>query len=95
MQPTLSRPDTSKNQVRVNTAGPWSGNAAHKAEKYFITSAKRDNNGKLQVQISLSKVTKFQPKSQMATGGHPGVLLWSIFVIPTCSLPGYQALCQI
>jgi len=66
MQPTLSRPDTSKNQVRVNTAGPWSGNAAHKAEKYFITSAKRDNNGKLQVQISpASGRRKLSPTKEM------------------------------
>jgi len=54
MQPQLSRPNTGDNQVRVSTAGPWSGNAAHKAEKYFITSAKRDNRGNLQVQISPS-----------------------------------------
>ncbi len=54
MQPQLSRPDTGENQVRVSTAGPWSGNAVHKAEKYFITSAKRDAYGKLQVQISPS-----------------------------------------
>jgi photosystem P840 reaction center protein PscD len=54
MQPQLSRPNTGENQVRVSTAGPWSGNAAHKAEKYYITSAKRDDRGKLQVQISPS-----------------------------------------
>ncbi|NTU97982.1 MAG: photosystem P840 reaction center protein PscD [Chlorobiaceae bacterium] len=52
MQPQLSRPDTAKNQVRVSTSGPWSGNAVHKAEKYFITSAKRDNKGKLDLRIS-------------------------------------------
>jgi len=51
MQPQLSRPFTEANQVRKNVSGPWSGNAVHKAEKYFITSAKRDNNGKLQVEI--------------------------------------------
>ncbi|MEI6758141.1 MAG: reaction center protein [Chlorobium sp.] len=51
MQPQLSRPFTAKNQVRVSTSGPWSGNAAHKAEKYFITSAKRDKNDNLQLQI--------------------------------------------
>ena len=66
MQPTLSRPDTSKNQVRVNTAGPWSGNAAHKAEKYYITSAKRDDNGKLQIQISpASGRRKLSPTKEM------------------------------
>ena len=52
MQPQLSRPDTGTNQVRVSTAGPWSGNAVHKAAKYYITSAKRDSYDKLQVQIS-------------------------------------------
>jgi len=51
MQPQLSRPDTAKNQVRVSTSGPWSGNAVHKAEKYFITSAKRDSRNNLQLQI--------------------------------------------
>ena len=54
MQPQLSRQYTGTNQVRVSTAGPWSGNAAHKAEKYYITSAKRDDYGKLKVQISPS-----------------------------------------
>ena len=52
MQPQLSRPNTGTNQVRVSTAGPWSGNAAHKAEKYYITSAKRDDYGKLNILIS-------------------------------------------
>jgi len=52
MQPQLSRPNTGINQVRVSTSGPWSGNAVHKAEKYFITSAKRDNRNGLQLQIS-------------------------------------------
>jgi photosystem P840 reaction center protein PscD len=54
MRSQLSRPDTATNQVRVSTAGPWSGNAAHKAKKYFITTAKRDNYGKLHIQISPS-----------------------------------------
>lgn len=54
MQPQLSRPYTGKNQVRVATSGPWSGNAVHKAEKYFITSAKRDYYNDLQIQISPS-----------------------------------------
>jgi photosystem P840 reaction center protein PscD len=52
MRPQLSRPDTAMNQVRVSTSGPWSGNAVHKAQKYFITSAKRDRSGKLQLEIS-------------------------------------------
>ncbi len=52
MQSQLSRPDTAPNQVRKSTAGPWSGNAVHKAEKYFITSAKRDNRGNLDFRIS-------------------------------------------
>ncbi|ASQ90804.1 reaction center protein [Prosthecochloris sp. GSB1] len=29
----------------------WSGNAVHKVAKYYITSAKRDRNGKLNVTI--------------------------------------------
>ena len=29
----------------------WSGNALHKVAKYYITSAKRDRNGKLDVTI--------------------------------------------
>jgi len=66
MQPQLSRPDTSKNQVRVSTAGPWSGNAAHKVEKYYITSAKRDQNDKLQVQIApVSGRRKLSPTKEM------------------------------
>ncbi|MEI6846652.1 MAG: photosystem P840 reaction center protein PscD [Chlorobiaceae bacterium] len=52
MQPQLSRPHTATNQVRTSTSGPWSGNAVHKTKKYFITSAKRDNQGKLNVEIS-------------------------------------------
>ncbi len=66
MQPQLSRPDTGKNQVRVSTSGPWSGNAAHKAEKYYITSAKRDNRGDLRVQISpASGRRKLSPTTEM------------------------------
>ena len=30
----------------------WSGNALHKVAKYYITSAKRDRNGRLQLTIS-------------------------------------------
>ncbi len=30
----------------------WSGNALHKGAKYFITSAKRDPNGELQLTIT-------------------------------------------
>jgi photosystem P840 reaction center protein PscD len=66
MQPQLSRPFTGKNQVRVSTSGPWSGNAAHKAEKYYITSAKRDDRGNLQVQISpVSGRRKLSPTKEM------------------------------
>ncbi|MBV5303229.1 MAG: photosystem P840 reaction center protein PscD [Chlorobium sp.] len=66
MQPQLSRPDTSKNQVRVSTAGPWSGNATHKVEKYYITSAKRDQYDKLQVQIApVSGRRKLSPTKEM------------------------------
>ncbi|ABB23503.1 photosystem P840 reaction center protein PscD [Pelodictyon luteolum] len=52
MQSQLSRPFTAQNQVRASTSGPWSGNAVHKAEKYFITSAKRDRSNALQLTIS-------------------------------------------
>jgi photosystem P840 reaction center protein PscD len=52
MRSQLSRPFTAANQTRISTSGPWSGNAAHKTKKYYITSAKRDNSGKLQIQIS-------------------------------------------
>jgi photosystem P840 reaction center protein PscD len=66
MQPQLSRPNTGKNQIRVSTSGAWSGNAAHKAEKYYITSAKRDNRGYLQVQISpTSGRRKLSPTTEM------------------------------
>ncbi|MEI7694307.1 MAG: photosystem P840 reaction center protein PscD [Chlorobium sp.] len=66
MQPQLSRPNTSKNQVRVSTAGPWSGNANHKVEKYYITSAKRDGYDKLQVQITpVSGRRKLSPTKEM------------------------------
>jgi photosystem P840 reaction center protein PscD len=66
MQPQLSRPFTMENQVRVTTSGPWSGNALHKFEKYFITSAKRDKNGKLQLTIvPASGRRKLQPTKDM------------------------------
>ncbi len=66
MQSQLSRPNTAKNQVRVSTSGPWSGNAAHKAEKYYITSAKRDERGALRVQISPSSGRrKLSPTTEM------------------------------
>uniref|UniRef100_Q3APD1 Photosystem P840 reaction center protein PscD n=1 Tax=Chlorobium chlorochromatii (strain CaD3) TaxID=340177 RepID=Q3APD1_CHLCH len=66
MQSTLSRPYTGNEQVRANVAGPWSGNAAHKAEKYFITSAKRDDYGKLQLTISpASGRRKLLPTKEM------------------------------
>ncbi len=66
MQPQLSRPDTGTNQVRVSTSGPWSGNAAHKAEKYYITSAKRDGWDNLHIQISpTSGRRKLSPTKEM------------------------------
>jgi len=66
MQPQLSRPFTGENQVRSSTSGPWSGNAVHKAEKYFITSAKRDRNDRLQLEICpASGRTKLSPTKEM------------------------------
>lgn len=52
MQSQLSRPFTAENQVRSSVSGPWSGNALHKVEKYFITSAKRDRYDKLQLTLT-------------------------------------------
>jgi photosystem P840 reaction center protein PscD len=66
MQPQLSRPFTRDNQVRISTSGPWSGNAVHKVEKYFITSAKRDRNGALQLTICpASGRRKLSPTKEM------------------------------
>lgn len=66
MQQQLSRPFTAENQVRTSTSGPWSGNAVHKAEKYFITSAKRDQYNKLQLQICpAAGRRKLQPTEEM------------------------------
>ncbi len=66
MQSQLSRPFTEANQVRKNVSGPWSGNAAHKAEKYFITSAKRDRNDNLQLEIvPASGRKKLAPTKEM------------------------------
>lgn len=66
MRPQLSRPDTSNNQVRANTAGPWSGNANHKVEKYYITAAKRDRTGRLEITISpTSGRRKLSPTPEM------------------------------
>ena len=43
----------------------WSGNALHKVTKYYITSAKRDNNGRLDITISpASGRTKLKPTEQ-------------------------------
>jgi photosystem P840 reaction center protein PscD len=82
MQPKLSRPDTGDNQVRVSTAGPWSGNAVHKAEKYFITSAKRDANGKLQVRISPSSGRRnLSPTKEMVNKVISGEI--ELFVLST------------
>ncbi|AAM71880.1 MAG TPA: photosystem P840 reaction center protein PscD [Chlorobaculum sp.] len=66
MQPQLSRPQTASNQVRKAVSGPWSGNAVHKAEKYFITSAKRDRDGKLQIElVPASGRRKLSPTPEM------------------------------
>lgn len=82
MQPQLSRPYTGENQVRVSTSGPWSGNAAHKAEKYFITSAKRDDRGKLNVQISPSSGRrKLSPTREMVNKIISGEI--ELFVLTT------------
>ena len=82
MQPQLSRPNTGKNQVRVSKSGPWSGNAAHKAEKYYITSAKRDNRDNLQVQISpVSGRRKLSPTSEMISKIISGEI--ELFVLST------------
>ena len=66
MQSQLSRPYTESNQVRKSVSGPWSGNAVHKAEKYFITSAKRDRNDNLQLEIvPASGRRKLSPTAEM------------------------------
>jgi photosystem P840 reaction center protein PscD len=66
MQPQLSRPQTATNQVRKSVSGPWSGNAVHKAEKYFITSAKRDRNDRLQIELMpASGRRKLSPTKEM------------------------------
>jgi len=66
MQPQLSRPQTATNQVRKSVSGPWSGNAVHKAEKYFITSAKRDRNDRLQIELTpASGRRKLSPTKEM------------------------------
>jgi photosystem P840 reaction center protein PscD len=66
MQPQLSRPQTADNQVRKSVSGPWSGNAVHKAEKYFITSAKRDQYDRLQVELMpASGRRKLSPTKEM------------------------------
>ncbi|NTW68876.1 MAG: photosystem P840 reaction center protein PscD [Chlorobiaceae bacterium] len=82
MRSQLSRPFTAENQVRVSTAGPWSGNAAHKTHKYFITSAKRDNYGKLQIQISpASGRRKLSPTQEIINQIISGEI--SLFVLTT------------
>ncbi len=66
MQSQLSRPFTEANQVRRSVSGPWSGNAVHKAEKYFITSAKRGQNDKLEIEIMpASGRRKLSPTKEM------------------------------
>ena len=82
MQPQLSRPNTATNQVRVSTSGPWSGNAAHKAEKYYITSAKRDDWGNLDIQISPSSGRrKLSPTKEMINKVISGEI--DLFVLST------------
>ena len=82
MLPQLSRPFTSENQVRVSTSGTWSGNAAHKAEKYYITSAKRDNRDNLDVQISpVSGRRKLSPTSELINKINSGEI--ELFVMST------------
>ncbi|NTU68791.1 MAG: photosystem P840 reaction center protein PscD [Chlorobiaceae bacterium] len=66
MQSQLSRPFTEANQTRRSVSGPWSGNAVHKAEKYFITSAKRDRNDNLLLEIvPASGRRKLSPTNEM------------------------------
>ncbi len=66
MQSQLSRPYTESNQVRRSVSGTWSGNAVHKAEKYFITSAKRNSKDELQVEIvPASGRRKLSPTKEM------------------------------
>ena len=84
MQPQLRRPHTGTNQVRVSNSGPWSGNAAHKAQKYYITSAKRDNYGDLKIQISpASGRRKLSPTSEMINKIISGEV--ELFVMTTLS----------
>ncbi len=82
MQPQLSRPYTATNQVRVSTSGPWSGNAAHKVGKYYITSAKRDDWGKLHIQIGpASGRRKLSPTREMINKVISGEI--ELFVLST------------
>jgi photosystem P840 reaction center protein PscD len=82
MQSQLSRPFTEANQVRKSVSGPWSGNAVHKAEKYFITSAKRDRNDNLQLEIvPASGRRKLSPTKEMIRKLIAGEI--EIFVLTT------------
>lgn len=82
MQSQLSRPFTESNQVRKSLSGPWSGNAVHKAEKYFITSAKRDRYDRLQLEIvPASGRRKLSPTSEMINRLVNGEI--EIFVLTT------------
>jgi len=82
MEPQLSRPETASNQVRKSVSGPWSGNAAHKAEKYFITSAKRDRTDRLQIElVPTSGRRKLSPTPEMIRRLIDGEI--EIFVLTT------------
>lgn len=82
MHPQLSRPFTEPNQVRKSVSGPWSGNAVHKAEKYFITSAKRDRWDELQLEIVPSSGRrKLSPTKEMIDRLIKGEI--EIFVLTT------------
>jgi photosystem P840 reaction center protein PscD len=82
MQTQLTRPYTESNQVRKSVSGPWSGNAVHKAEKYFITSAKRDQRDNLQLEIvPASGRRKLSPTKEMIQRLIAGEI--EIFVLTT------------
>ncbi|NTU93499.1 MAG: photosystem P840 reaction center protein PscD [Chlorobiaceae bacterium] len=82
MQSQLSRPYTESNQVRKQVSGPWSGNATHKAEKYFITSAKRGRNDNLELEIMpASGRRKLSPTKEMIRRLIAGEI--EIFVLTT------------
>lgn len=62
----------------------WSGNALHKGAKYFITSAKRDNNGGLNLTISpASGRRKLSPTKEIIEQLKEGKI--QLFVLTTQS----------